>query len=125
MGGTDWDIRRHEPVSSRRKTPGNALQFIHAVANHRGWAVVPDEQFLNDIADGLARNYNSYGYFLCPCRDGDGDREADQDIICPCVYAVPDQAEYGHCFCGLFLTHEFAARGVAPQPIPERRPSQG
>ena len=110
-------------MSSPEKTTADALQFIRAVADHRRWAVVGDEQFLTDLAEGLAKNYNRYGYFLCPCRDGDGDRETDKDIICPCVYAVPDQAEYGHCFCGLFLTHGFAERGLAPQPIPERRPS--
>ena len=108
-------------MSSRSKTTRDARRFMEAVARHQGWALNPDEEFLGDLADGLARNYNAYGYFLCPCRDGDGTRDADRDIICPCDYAVPDQQDYGHCFCGLFLTPEFAARGREPQPIPERR----
>lgn len=110
-------------MTARSKTREQAHQFIHAVAKHQGWALNDDEQFLDDLADGLARNYNAYGYFLCPCRDGEGDRSADKDIICPCRYAVPDQEEYGHCFCGLFLTKAFAASGRSPRPIPERRPS--
>jgi ferredoxin-thioredoxin reductase catalytic chain len=108
-------------VNSSRKTPEDARRFVEAVANHRSWALNPDKAFLGDLADGLARNYNAYGYYLCPCRDGDGDRELDKDIICPCEYAVPDQDEYGHCFCGLFLTREFAKSGKTPRPIPERR----
>ena len=110
-------------MSARAKTPENALAFITAVARHNGWEVNPDSDFVNDLAVGLATNYNRYGYFLCPCRDGDGDRGEDKDIICPCDYSRPDQDEYGHCFCGLFLSREFARKGVAPQPIPERRNS--
>lgn len=94
---------------------------MEAVARHQGWALNRDEAFLSDLADGLARNYGTYGYFLCPCRDGDGDRSEDADIVCPCDYAVPDQEEYGHCFCGLFLTKTFAESGTSPRPIPERR----
>lgn len=94
---------------------------MNAVADHQGWVLNSDESFLAHLAQGLASNYNTYGYFLCPCRDGDGDRDEDKDIICPCVYARPDQDEYGHCFCGLFLTKEFAERGTTPRPIPERR----
>jgi len=109
-------------MSAARKTPQNALEFIRAVAKHQGWDVNPDDEFLSDLAHGLAQNYNTYGYYLCPCRDGDGERDADRDIICPCDYAVPDQKEYGHCFCGLFLTKAFARSGETPRPIPERRP---
>jgi ferredoxin-thioredoxin reductase catalytic subunit len=110
-------------MSSRRKSTEDARRFVESVAQHQGWALHPDTEFLSDLVSGLAHNYNSYGYYLCPCRDGDGERAADRDIICPCVYARPDQKEYGHCFCGLFLTKEFAASGQSPRPIPERRPA--
>ncbi|MFW5718345.1 MAG: ferredoxin-thioredoxin reductase catalytic domain-containing protein [Spirochaetota bacterium] len=108
-------------MKRRTKTPEDARQFMRAVATHQGWALNPDDDFLADLAEGLAHNYNAYGYFLCPCRDGDAEREADRDIICPCDYAKPDIQEHGHCFCGLFLSHEFAAGDGTPQPIPERR----
>ncbi|MFP4376848.1 MAG: ferredoxin-thioredoxin reductase catalytic domain-containing protein [Spirochaetales bacterium] len=108
-------------MSSKEKSKDDGHAFIHAVAKHQGWALHPDPAFLDDLAAGLAQNYNRYGYFLCPCRDGDGERSADKDIICPCVYAVPDQEEYGHCYCGLYLTQEFRASGKEPRQIPERR----
>ncbi len=103
------------------KTHQNALEFVRAVARHQGWKLNGDADFVSDVAAGLAENYNRYGYFLCPCRDGDGDRSSDKDIICPCDYAQPDQKEYGHCFCGLFVSEAFLASGNSPVPIPERR----
>ena len=106
-----------------QKTHQNALEFVRAVAKHQEWALNPDSSFVSDVAEGLASNYNTYGYYLCPCRDGDGDRSEDRDIICPCDYAPVDQGEYGHCFCGLFVTKAFAESGEAPSPIPERRES--
>ncbi len=106
----------------RTKTVQDAHTFIRRVAEHNGWAVNPDTEFVGDLAQGLAVNYNRYGYYLCPCRDGDGIRQHDRDIICPCDYNVPDQQEYGHCFCGLFLSPEFAAQHKAPVQLPERRP---
>ena len=90
-------------------------------AAFRGWRLNGDGAFLNDLVNGLAVNYNRYGYYLCPCRDGEGDRSSDADIICPCSYLEADHREYGHCFCGLFLAPEYADSGASPEPIPERR----
>ncbi len=104
------------------KSTEDVYEFVRRVARHQGWELNPDDAFLKDVVEGLKANYNRHGYFLCPCRDGEGDRAADRDIVCPCVYNVPDQNEYGHCFCALFLSREFAQRGGVPEPIPERRP---
>lgn len=109
-------------MNAKHKEPADVVTFAHAVANHQGYAVNPDKDFVATLALGLAANYNRYGYYLCPCRDADGDRSADADIICPCDYNLPDQKEYGHCFCGLFMTEEFAASNKEPASIPERRP---
>lgn len=108
-------------MNAREKTPSDAHQFIEAVANKQGWKVNHDTEFVNHLAAGLARNYNTYGYYLCPCRDGDGERPVDKDIICPCEYVAADHDEYGYCLCGLFLSREYAASGQEPSSIPERR----
>jgi len=108
-------------MNARKKTPEDGHRFIEAVARKHGWKVNPDAGFVGHLAAGLATNYNTYGYYLCPCRDGDGERSVDRDIICPCEYVVADHAEYGHCLCGLYLSSEFAASGVTPSSIPERR----
>lgn len=100
------------------------LGFIHRAAQLKGWEVNGEIPFVRRIAQGLATNKERHGYFLCPCRDGDGERALDRDIICPCVYAGPDINEYGQCLCGLFLSSEFKASGKEPQGIPERRPEE-
>lgn len=104
------------------KSFGDVEKFAEAVANHLGWVLNPDKEFLKSIIEGLAGTWNRFGYFQCPCRDSWGEREKDKDIICPCEYCRPDMAEFGHCYCGLFLTGEFAAKGSPVSPIPERRP---
>jgi len=51
-----------------------------------------------------------------------GDMDWDRDIICPCVYMMPDVQEYGACFCALYVSNEFARSGKVHESIPERRP---
>jgi ferredoxin-thioredoxin reductase catalytic chain len=107
-----------------KKTKDEVRTFAVKVSAHKGWKLHPDPEFLDYLFEGLMVNYNRYGYFQCPCRDSWGEREKDRDIICPCEYCVPDQEEYGHCFCGLFLTPKFRESGEMPKSIPERRPAE-
>ncbi len=104
------------------KTLADTRRFVEMTAAHQGWKLNRDPEFLESLVEGLTANYNRYGYYLCPCRDTAGSREKDRDVICPCVYCRPDQEEYGHCFCALYLTEEFYASGKEPSGIPERRP---
>lgn len=108
----------------QQKSIEDSRRFVSMVAAKQGWGVCPDPEHLQILVEGLTENYNRHGYFLCPCRDGTGEREKDADIVCPCVYNVPDQQEYGQCFCGLFVTKEFEAEGREPRQIPERRPEE-
>lgn len=96
-------------------------KFTRMVAQKQGWVLTNDQSFYEDLVEGLRVNWNRYGYFLCPCRDTEGSREADADVICPCVYAKEDAAVYGHCYCSLYWSKEFAESGKAPSGIPERR----
>ena len=95
-------------------------RFIVKAAQYNQWKPNPDTEFVATIAEGLTTNVNRHGYYLCPCRDGDGDRKLDKDIVCPCVYAGPDIDQYGQCFCGLFVSQDH--QGPIRQ-IPERRPT--
>jgi ferredoxin-thioredoxin reductase catalytic chain len=97
-------------------------RFVEMVAAHHGWRASSDGEFLDTLVEGLTTNYNRYGYYLCPCRDSLGSREADEDVICPCRYARPDIDEYGHCFCALYQSPAFHAGGAEPKAIPERSP---
>jgi rubrerythrin len=51
-----------------------------------------------------------------------GDFETDRDIICPCDYRDPDVAEYGSCYCCLYVGDEIHEGRKEARAIPERRP---
>ncbi|WP_457557309.1 ferredoxin-thioredoxin reductase catalytic domain-containing protein [Candidatus Harpocratesius sp.] len=108
--------------SIKPKTKEQTQKFMEMVAKKHGWHLNRDKEFLDMLAEGLTTNFNRYGYYSCPCRDADGQKELDKDIICPCDYCIPDQQEFGHCYCGLYLTSEFYKTGKEPEAIPERRP---
>ena len=80
--------------------------------------------FTMNLMEGLLINQKRYGYLACPCRLASGDREADKDILCPCVYRKPDVEEYGSCYCGLYVTKAWNEGKVETDYIPERRPPE-
>ena len=104
------------------RTVEDTKAFVYKVAERGGLTVNPDEEFTTHLIEGLTQNVNRYGYYACPCRDASGDRKADRDICCPCVYNDADQREYGQCFCALFLSGKKATKTEEPEQIPERRP---
>ena len=72
----------------------------------------------------LLTNRDRYGYMCCPCRLAKEDRQADEDIICPCVYREPDVREYGSCYCGLYVSDAWNRGDIEPTYVPERRPAE-
>jgi len=81
-----------------------------------------DREFLNNLLEGLKTNEERYGYPSCPCRLASGKFELDRDIICPCDYRDPDVAQYGSCYCALFVRRDVYEGKTPVQPVPERRP---
>lgn len=103
------------------KSTADTRRFAEMVAAKQGWVLNPDAEFTASLVEGLTTNWNRYGYYLCPCRDSDGSREADAEVICPCKVAHADVDEYGHCFCALYFGPGFAASGGQAGGIPDRR----
>jgi ferredoxin-thioredoxin reductase catalytic chain len=101
------------------------LAAITKAAPRMGRYLNPDKDVVNALVDGILVNKDRYGYHCCPCRMAASDREWDKDIICPCVYCDADVAEYGACYCGLYVSEE-CAKGIrkTPEYVPERRPTQ-
>lgn len=87
-----------------------------------GYYLNPDAKFLQDLLDGLRKNEERFGYPACPCRLASGKLEIDRDIICPCDYRDPDVAEYGTCYCALYVRKDVFEGKTPVQPVPERRP---
>jgi len=86
-----------------------------------GYILNPDEDFVLDLMAGLLVNEERYGYWACPCRDADGERAKDLDIICPCDYRDPDLEDFGACYCALYVSEAVARGDQKVKPIPERR----
>ena len=83
-----------------------------------------DPQHTMGLLEALLLNKERYGYMACPCRLAAGDREKDRDIICPCDYRKPDVAEFGSCYCNLYVSEAWNEGKVSEAYIPERRPPE-
>lgn len=91
-------------------------------AEENGYFLSPDQELLDILIDGLAVNEDRYGYGACPCRIASGLKTYDSDIECPCEYRDADIAEFGMCYCCLFVSKEVNDDPEKMAPIPERRP---
>jgi ferredoxin-thioredoxin reductase catalytic subunit len=99
-------------------------QRAESDAKTYGYYLHPDPQFLQDLLEGLRKNEERYGYPACPCRVATGNLELDRDILCPCDYRDPDVAEYGACYCALYMRKDLYEGKTPINPIPERRPME-
>jgi ferredoxin-thioredoxin reductase catalytic chain len=90
----------------------------------KGFYFSNDKERVMELLGALLTNKSRYGYMVCPCRLAAGDREADRDIICPCVYREPDVAEFGSCYCNLYVSREWNDGTLAREYVPERRPPE-
>ena len=97
------------------------FQKLRSEAEQSGYYLNPDEDFTKDLVEALLINLDRYGYISCPCRLAEGDRSDDRDIICPCDYRDPDLAEFGSCYCALYVSEDIARGQREAGPIPERR----
>ena len=87
-----------------------------------GYYLVPDPELLQGFLEGLKTNEERYGYPSCPCRLAAQKLEYDRDIICPCDYRDPDVAEFGACYCRLYVNKEVFEGKTELPTVPERRP---
>jgi ferredoxin-thioredoxin reductase catalytic chain len=94
-----------------------------ADANTFGYHLTPDPDLLQGLLEGLKTNEERYGYPSCPCRLASGKLEIDRDIICPCDYRDPDVAEFGACYCRLYVNNKVYQTKDLPT-VPERRPME-
>jgi ferredoxin-thioredoxin reductase catalytic subunit len=94
---------------------------IQSEAEAGGYHLNPDEEFTRDLVEALLTNTQRYGYQSCPCRLAECVRAQDLDIICPCDYRDPDLADFGACYCALYVSGEIARGEKEAEPIPERR----
>ena len=96
-----------------------------ADAKTYGYYLTPQSDLLQMFIEGLKTNEDRYGYPSCPCRLATSNLEIDRDIICPCDYRDPDLAQYGTCYCALYVSQDVLDGKRKAARIPERRPADG
>ncbi|MDR0372764.1 MAG: ferredoxin:glutaredoxin reductase [Nitrososphaerota archaeon] len=96
---------------------------VEADAKSYGYYLTPQADLLQMFFEGLETNETRYGYPVCPCRLGTGNLDLDRDIICPCDYRDPDVAQYGACYCRLYVNKAIYESQNLPE-VPERRPAE-
>jgi len=111
-----------------KKAPKDRIESLFAKlfsgSKKTGYFLNPNKNLAKSLIEALLINEQRYGYQACPCRLASGNKEEDRDIICPCDYRDPDVAEYGTCYCGLFVSKDVFENKKAIKPIPERRPNK-
>ncbi|MBU1155790.1 MAG: ferredoxin:thioredoxin reductase [Proteobacteria bacterium] len=105
-------------------TAQELYEMLKKVQEPKGFYFNVDMERTMGLMEALLVNKERYGYMCCPCRLASGDREKDADIICPCVYREPDVAQYGSCFCNLYVTPAWNQGDIAHDYVPERRPPE-
>jgi len=99
-------------------------ETLKKVQEAKGYYFSNDTEHVMGLLEALLVNKSRYGYMACPCRLASGDREADKDIICPCVYREPDVQEFGSCYCNLYVSKEWNEGTIERKYVPERRPPE-
>ncbi len=93
-------------------------------AESNGYNLNPDVEFTKELVKGLIVNEQRYGYWSCPCRLASGTKYADLDMVCPCDYREADLADYGACYCALYVSQEVVDGIKKLTSIPDRRPNE-
>lgn len=90
----------------------------------KGYYFNNDKTMVFELLEALLTNKERYGYMGCPCRLMSGNRDHDKDVICPCVYRTPDVAEFGSCYCQLYVSNDWNENKIPHPYVPERRPPE-
>lgn len=98
------------------------LRELARDAEASGYHLNPDPSFTRPLVEGLVANEERYGYRSCPCRLAAGARPRDLDIMCPCDYRDQDLAQWGSCYCALYVSEAVSDGREELRPVPERRP---
>lgn len=97
------------------------LEQLRKYQEPKGYFFNKDDEMTMALMDSLLANKERYGYMACPCRLASGNRDLDKDIFCPCVYREADVAEFGACYCGLYVSEDWNEDRIPHEVVPERR----
>lgn len=104
-------------------TAQELMEMLRKVQEPKGYFFNIDQERVMQLMEALLVNKERYGYMGCPCRLCTGDKQKDADIICPCQYREPDVAEFGSCYCNLYVSEAWNQGEIEHEYVPERRPA--
>ncbi|MFC2174332.1 ferredoxin-thioredoxin reductase catalytic domain-containing protein [archaeon] len=68
-------------------------------ADAQGCRLNPDNEFLDNVIDGIMKKQGVTGLRYCPCRLG-----TEWEFLCPCDFQAQETwKNKGMCWCGLFV----------------------
>jgi len=102
-------------------TPEKLYESLKKIQEPKGYFFNPDMSMTMPLMESLLINKDRLGYMACPCRLASGNRDLDKDIFCPCEYREADVAEFGACYCGLYVSKEWNDGSIPQETVPERR----
>jgi ferredoxin-thioredoxin reductase catalytic subunit len=105
-------------------TPQELYEMLKKTQEPKGYYFNQDMERTMELMEALLANKERYGYMCCPCRLSSGDRNKDADIICPCAYREADVAEFGSCYCNLYVSQAWNRGEIPHDYVPERRPPE-
>ncbi len=85
------------------------IRLAKKYSEKHGYGLNPDTDKVKDLIEEMAENLLEFGARYCPCMTKrlTGDKKADAKRICPCVWHKEDIAQFGTCYCGLFVSADF------------------
>ena len=96
--------------------------LLRPLQEKKGYYFNHDLTMTMPVLEQLLVTKKRHGYMGCPCRLANRDREKNKDIMCPCAYRAADVAEFGTCYCGLYVSREWNDNKTEFRGIPDRRP---
>jgi ferredoxin-thioredoxin reductase catalytic subunit len=99
-------------------------ETLKQIQERKGFYFNTDKEKVLDLLASLLVNKERYGYMACPCRLASGKQELDRDILCPCVYREIDVADFGSCYCNLYVSEAWNNGDIPKVYVPERRPPE-
>ncbi len=108
-----------QPVAAR-----DLYAILAPLQEKKGFYFNHDQNMTMPLLEQLLVTKEKHGYMACPCRLANGEYAKDKDIICPCVYRENDVAEFGTCYCGLYVSREWNDGETEFRSIPDRRPPE-
>jgi ferredoxin-thioredoxin reductase catalytic subunit/glutaredoxin len=124
IAGFHEDKLREALGLSPPENPEALMKRLKAEAEAGGYFLNPDKKLVLTLMEGLLRNKSRCGYMACPCMESFGSLRLDKDIVCPCDYRDTDLAEYGACYCALYVSEAIAKGKAQAKSIPLRRPDK-